>query len=145
MIHEIDHTMIELLDEKVRNIKENIKEFHNEQSEFQTKFNEQNRTVREINNRLAQLEEQKDEFDFSDLQTKDPLKVADVMQVLKDMQADILSKTVTRNDMSSILQQINDIESMNDELMKKQHKWITMQEQIEQLTVLPQKVKQNRL
>ena len=30
MIHEIDHTMIELLDEKVRNIKENIKEFHNE-------------------------------------------------------------------------------------------------------------------
>ena len=141
MIHEIDHTMIELLDEKVRNIKENIKEFHNEQSEFQTKFNEQNRTVREINNRLAQLEEQKDEFDFSDLQTKDPLKVADVMQVLKDMQADILSKTVTRNDMSSILQQINDIESMNDELMKKQHKWITMQEQIEQLTLLPQKVK----
>ena len=30
MIHEIDHTMIELLDEKVRNIKENIKDFHNE-------------------------------------------------------------------------------------------------------------------
>ena len=47
--------------------------------------------------------------------------------------------------MSNILQQINDMEKMNDEVMKKQSKWITMQEQIEQLTTLPQKVKTNRL
>ena len=41
------------------------------------------------------------------------------MKTMKDLQADILSKTVTRNDMSNILQQINDMEKMNDEVMKK--------------------------
>ena len=41
------------------------------------------------------------------------------MQTMKDLQADILSKTVNRNDLSNILQQINDIETSNDEVMKK--------------------------
>ena len=73
LIHEVDHTMIELLDEKVKNLKENIKDFNNEQSAFETKFNDQNKSLREVMLRVSQLEEQRDEFDFSELQTKDPL------------------------------------------------------------------------
>ena len=51
--------------------------------------------LRDIKNRVESLEEQTEEIDLSALEDKEKISVADIVSVIRDVQAEILRKTVT--------------------------------------------------
>ena len=58
--------------------------------------------VRDINRRLCSFEEIHEDFNLDSLKEKEKVTMTDVIEVIKNFQAEVLQKMITQSDMDSI-------------------------------------------
>ena len=87
------------------------------------------------------MEEQQEPIDLTNLQCQQKIRVADIVQVIHDVQKDILSKTATLSQIHSMQEQLKALEQDRQELLYRAKKDQEIIAKIEQLYLLPGKFK----
>ena len=64
-----------------------------------------------MNHRINSLEEGNEEVDFDGLAAKEKISVADIIQEIQKMKADIIAKTVSQTDYTAIIERFADLEN----------------------------------
>ena len=136
-----DKQVLELFDQKMRAVKSNVKNLLVDFSSWQTEFIQQKRTIREMNNRLTTMEEQNEDLDLDGFACKEDIKAHEIIKLIKDVQADLLSKTVTQTDLSYIKTQLNGIELGQEHVLQKSLKDTELREKLEMIDHMTSKIK----
>lgn len=118
-LDQADKHLLDVFDMKLRTVKENVNNIMIDFSTWQTTFGEQKRTIRDINRRLGDVEEQKEELDLEIFAEKGQITASDVAKAMQTLQADILHKTVSQNDIEFMREHINDIERNQEKMLEK--------------------------
>ena len=86
---------------------------------------------------METLEEQNEELDLDELQGKEHISVPDILKVIQEMKADLLSKTVTEQDLTFLKQQSREAEKEREQLWhraRKDHELINKIEDLQQIS-----------
>ena len=94
-----------------------------------------------MNKRICELEEMNEDMDLEALQNKGSITAADVIEVIKNTQAEMHRKTVTHGDLDTLREQIEEVERNNEKMLEKTLKDLELKENIEDLASMPAKIK----
>ena len=104
---------------KLKTIKNDVHNMMIDFSTWQTTFGEQKRTVRDMNRRLGDVEEQHEDLDLEFFALQSEITASDIAKALQQLKAEILRKTVTQNDIEFMRENINDIERNQEKMLEK--------------------------
>ena len=94
-----------------------------------------------MNKRMCQLEEMNEDLDLEALQNKGSITAADVIETIKNIQADMQRKTVTHGDLDTLRDHIEEVERNSEKMVQKTLKDLELKENIEELASMPAKIK----
>ena len=87
------------------------------------------------------MEEQNEDLDLDGFACKEDIKAHEIIKLIKDVQADLLSKTVTQTDLSYIKTQLNGIELGQEHVLQKSLKDSELREKLEMIDHMTSKIK----
>jgi len=97
-----DNTLLELFDKKLSNLRGCVKNLMQDFSSWQASFADKNRTIRDIDARVTELESQNEELDLESLEDKGSIGISDIVNLMKQMQVDILKKCATSTEILNL-------------------------------------------
>ena len=98
--------------------------------------------MREMDRRIEVMENVQEDVDLDHLEGKESFSVHDVIKVIKNMQAEIMSKTVMQADLDSMREQIVHMERNNETFLEKQRKDMEFLRDKDAIQKLPSVVKE---
>ena len=108
-----------LFDKKLKYAKDQIRSVKLDHSATHTVLMELKRTVREVNEKVNELEEQNEILDLSEIEGKATITVADVVAAMKTLQQNVLDKVCSQANLDECKQHIRGIEERYDLLDRK--------------------------
>ena len=142
---ESDRNLLQVFDQKLKNVRENVRNINVDLSGWQTSHSEQTRTMKSLSQRMEIIEEQNEDIDLDELQGKEQICVTDLVKVLREMKCEILQKTVTVQDLNFFKQHIREIAKENDQINARAKRDRDVINKIEDLTQLSGKFRDLQL
>ena len=90
---------------------------------------------------MCALEEMNEDLDVEALQNKGSITAADVIEVIKNIQAELQRKTVTHSDLDALRESMDEVERNAEKMLEKTLKDLELKENIEELASMPSKIK----